>query len=153
MIRRYSDADCDAVIEIWFAASLVATPFLSRDFLTREREEIRNIWLSKAETWVFESNGDLIGFISLIGNEVGAIFVHPVAQRQGIGRALMDHAASKHDQLFLDVFEDNAVGRGFYDRYGFKFVHTRVHEPTGHIQIRLSYTPKDRKRSSMHPGT
>ena len=77
MIRTYAKADCEAIIEVWFAASLVATPFLSKEFLAEERENIRTIWLSKAETWVFEDNGNVVGFLSLIGNEVGAIFVDP----------------------------------------------------------------------------
>lgn len=141
MIRKYADADCEAIIEVWYAASLVATPFLSKEFLAEERENIRTIWLAKAETWVFEDKGEVVGFLSLIGNEVGAIFVHPDCQGKGIGRALMDHAASLHNELFLDVFEDNATGRGFYDRYGFKFEHKHVHEQSGHMQVRLSYRP------------
>ena len=135
MIRKYADADCEAIIDVWYAASLVATPFLSEDFLAGERENIR--------TWVFEDKGSVVGFLSLIGNEVGAIFVHPDCQGKGIGRALMDHAASLHNDLFLDVFEDNAIGRRFYDRYGFKFEHKHVHEQSGHMQVRLSYRPNE----------
>ena len=143
MIRKYKDSDCEAIIEVWAAASLVATPFLSDEFVAAERENIRTIWLPKAETWIFEADGIVAGFVSLIGNEVGAIFVHPDGQGRGIGRALMGHAASLRDELFLDVFADNAIGRRFYDRYGFQFEHKHVHEQTGHIQIRLSYRPKD----------
>jgi putative acetyltransferase len=141
LIRKYTEADCESIIDIWFAASLAATPFLSNEFLTEERENIRRIWLSKAETWVFEDNGILVGFLSLIGNEVGAIFVVPYSQGRGIGRALMDHAVSLRDGLFLDVFEDNAVGRRFYDLYGFRFEGKHVHEQSGHMQIRLSFKP------------
>ena len=143
MIRQYTEDDCEPIIDIWFAASLAATPFLSEDFLTEERENIRTIWLARAETWVYETEGEAVGFLSLIGNEVGAIFVHPDTQGRGIGKALMDHAASLHDDLFLDVFEDNAVGRRFYDRYGFKFEHKHLHEQSGQMQIRLSYRPDE----------
>ena len=55
MIRNYRDEDCEALIEIWSAASQVATPFLSDDFLAEERDNIRKIFLPKAETWVFET--------------------------------------------------------------------------------------------------
>lgn len=147
MIRQYTEDDCEPIIDIWFAASLAATPFLSEDFLTEERENIRTIWLARAETWVYETEGEVVGFLSLIGNEVGAIFVHPDTQGRGIGKALMDHAASLHDDLFLDVFEDNAVGRRFYDRYGFKFEYKHLHEQSGHMQIRLSYRPDENASS------
>ena len=85
----------------------------------------------------------MAGFIALIGNEVGAIFVHPKLQGRGIGRALMDHAAGLRDSLYLDVFKENAVGCRFYDRYGFRFEREHVHEQSGHSQIRLVYTPND----------
>lgn len=143
MIRKYRETDCEAIIETWFAASLVATPFLSNEFLTEERDNIRSIWLLKAETWVFEIDNNVTGFISLIGNEVGAIFVHPDYQGGGIGRALMDHAASLRDHLYLDVFEENAVGRRFYRQYGFQFERKHVHEQTGHMQIRMYYSPNE----------
>ncbi len=142
MIRRYRETDEEAIIEIWFATSRIATPFLSDAFLAEERDNIRTIWLPKAESWLFEATGAVAGFISLIDNEVGAIFVHPSYQGRGIGRALMDHAASLRDYLYLDVFEENAVGRCFYERYGFQFDRKHVHEQTGHMQIRLDYRPK-----------
>lgn len=150
LIRKYTEADCDAIIEVWFAASLVATPFLPHEFLAEERESIRTIWLSKAETWVFEDSGNVVGFLSLFGNEVGAIFVHPESQGHGIGRTLMDHAAGLRDDLLLDVFEDNAVGRRFYDRYGFKFEYKHVHEQSGHMQIRMSYRPNENTPSTRN---
>ena len=141
MIRKYADTDCDEVIEAWYAASMVATPFLSEEFISEERGNIRTKWLPMAETWVSEFDGKVAGFISLIGNEVGATFVHPDYQGRGIGRELMDHAASLRDQLFLDVFEENEIGRRFYDRYGFQFESKHVHDDTGFMQLRLSYNP------------
>ncbi len=137
-IRKYNDTDREAVIEIWYAASLVATPFLSDEFLTWEREQIREVWMPSAETWVFETEGSVVGFIALLDNEVGAIFVHPEAQGRGVGRALMDHAASTRDSLYLDVFKENAIGRRFYDRYGFKYQFEHVQEETGRTQMRLA---------------
>jgi len=138
VIREFADADTDAIVETWYAASKLATPFLDEEFLDGERDNIRDVWLKKAETWVYEDDGEVAGFISLIGNEVGGIFVRPAAQGKGIGRALMDHAAGIRDCLVLDVFEDNAIGRRFYDRYGFRLVRRHVHEETGHSLLRLT---------------
>ncbi len=137
MIRGYRDKDCAAVIELWYTASQVATPFLSEEFLAEEREEIRKVYLPSAETSVFETEGTVAGFIALLGNEVGAIVVHPEWQGRGVGRALMDHAVDLRSFLYLDVFKENAVGRRFYNRYGFQFEREHVHAQTGHIQMRL----------------
>ena len=141
IIRQYADSDCEAVVDVWYAASLVATPFLSREFLTEVRKNIRSIWLQKAETWVFEIDHKVLGFLSLIGNEVGGLFVHPDAQGRGVGTALVDKAADLRDELFLDVFEENMVGRRFYDSYGFGFEYKHVHEKTGQVQMRMRFRP------------
>ncbi len=140
MIRRYRDKDSEALIEIWYTASQVATPFPSEGFLAEEREAIRKSYLPRAETWVFETEGTVAGFITLLGYEVGAIFVHPKWQRHGVGRALIDHAIDLRSFLYLDVFKENAVGRRFYNRYGFQSEHEHVHAQTGHIQMRFYLT-------------
>ena len=151
MIRKYKPEDCEEVLEVWYAASQVAHPFVSEEFLADEREQIRKNHLPKAETWVFQHEDSVAGFIALMGNEVGAIFVKPELQGRGIGRALMDHAASSRDSLFLDVFKQNSIGRRFYDRYGFRFQREHVHEQTGHLQLRLVYTPKESVSEQRRP--
>ncbi len=92
MIRPYQESDVEDIIEVWYQASLVAHPFLSENFLAEEKRKIRHVYLPNAQTWVYEGQGKPVGFISLIDNEVGAIFVHPSMHRRGIGRALMDKA-------------------------------------------------------------
>ena len=151
MIRKYKPEDCEEVLEVWYAASQVAHPFVSEEFLADEREQIRKNHLPKAETWVSEHEEAVAGFIALMGNEVGAIFVKPELQGRGIGRALMDHAASSRDSLFLDVFKQNSIGRRFYDRYGFRFQREHVHEQTGYLQLRLVYTAKERVAEQSSP--
>ena len=140
MIRSYRDTDLGELLETWYSASLLAHPFLDEAFFERERNNIREIYLPKAETWVFEQEGVVVGFVALIGNEVGAIFVDPKYHGRGIGRALMDHARSIRDVLKLDVFKDNTVGREFYEKYGFQQIDEDVDEETGFTQLRLRLT-------------
>ena len=137
MIRPYTLADLDDVQDVWYAASLIAHPFLSEEFLATERDEIANQWLPIAETIVYEHHETVVGFLALVGNEVGAIFVHPEHQGVGIGRALMDQARASRPFLELDVFEANPIGRRFYEAYGFRQVDRLVHEETGQAQLRL----------------
>lgn len=137
MIRRYRDSDLDTVLEAWYAASLLAHPFLDEEFFRRERIAIRDVHLRVAETWVYQYDGGVVGFVALVGNEVGGLFVDPGHQGRGIGRALMDHARAIHGTLELDVFRDNSAGRAFYAKYGFRQVGEGVHEETGLNQLRL----------------
>lgn len=76
-------------------------------------------------------------FISLIGNEVGALFVDPQFHRAGIGRALVDQARGLRGALEVEVFERNQAGRAFYLTLGFEFMHQKVHDQTGFDIMRL----------------
>ena len=89
MIRKYNEPDLEDLLSAWEAASEVAHPFLTPEFLASERDNIPNLYLPNAETWVYEDGGRVVGFIALIGNEVGAIFVHPSHQKTGVGRGLL----------------------------------------------------------------
>ncbi len=137
MIRRYNADDLAELLDVWYDASQIAHPFLTRDFLDRERRNVTQEYLPIAETWVFEEEGRVVGFIALIGNEVGGIFVTPRRHGQGIGRALMDQARASRNHLDVEVFEANEIGRAFYHAYGFEVVRAGVHEETGEPVLRL----------------
>ncbi|QDS91812.1 putative N-acetyltransferase YjaB [Roseimaritima multifibrata] len=138
MIRKYEASDLNDLLETWAAASELAHPFLTQEFLASERENIPNVYLPIADTWVFESEGQVIGFIALIGNEIGAIFVHPSIQRTGVGTSLMEKAKALHEELEVEVFVSNTIGRGFYAKCGFTLMEEKLHEPTGQQVMRLN---------------
>ena len=137
MLRPYTVADLDEVLDVWHRASLIAHPFLSEEFLDAERRQISDQWLPVAETTVCDSGGRVVGFVSLVGNEVGGLFVDPDRQGQGIGRALMDHACGSRPFLELDVLEANHSGRRFYAAYGFVEMGRHADDDSGHPAIRL----------------
>lgn len=137
MIRKYQPADCEELLNVWERASALAHSFLSKAFLEQERQTIRGVYLPKADTWVWEADGHVRGFISLLGNEVGAIFVDPDLHRSGIGWALMEQARVLQGELEVEVFERNLVGRTFYAKIGFELMHRKVHDQTGFEIMRL----------------
>jgi putative acetyltransferase len=138
-IRRYQERDLEAVLLSWERASRLAHPFLSEDFLAQERANIPTIYLPNTETWVAEQNHTVVGFISLLENEVGALFVQPQYHGTGAGRALMNQAKTRYSVLYVEVFEANPLGRHFYEKAGFQRTHTYLHEPTHQIMLRLKY--------------
>jgi putative acetyltransferase len=137
MLRSYRHDDLEALLDVWYRASLIAHWFLSEEFLGVERRQIAEDWLPVSETTVAETDGRVVGFLSLVGNEVGGIFVDPEYQGRGIGRALMDHARRARPHLELVVFEDNLMGRRFYDAYGFLQVDRQIHAESGRYELRL----------------
>lgn len=139
MLRPYKCSDIDAVISVWRAASAVAHPFLSDAFIDQEEQNIRDIYVQHAETWVVELAGEVVGFISLIENEIGGLFLKPDVHGRGLGQAMVDLAFEQKGPLKLEVFEKNQIGRRFYDRYGFKFKDRRLHEASGEYVLHLLF--------------
>ena len=139
-IRQYADEDLAAVLSSWENASKIAHPFLTKEFTDQERLNIPNLYLPNADTWVVETGGTVVGFIAMLGNEVGAIFVEPEFQGKGLGRVLMDKAHELYGDLEVDVFQANSIGCKFYAKYGFKHMAESVHEATGNKLFRLKFT-------------
>jgi len=139
VIRKYDATDLSELLDVWYGAARIAHPFWTAELFEQERRDITREFLPVAETWVFEKDGRVVGFIALLGNEVGGIFVAPTQQGQGIGRALMDHVRKSRDHLVLEVFQDNKIGKAFYDAYGFATVGERLDEATGLRLLRLRF--------------
>jgi len=139
-IRPYLDKDLEELLLAWENSSKIAHPFLKSDFLVQERKNIPELYLPNADTWVTDVDNQVVGFIALIGNEVGAIFLQPEHQGKKMGKLMMDKAQELHGDLEVEVFEKNLIGRNFYSQYGFKQIEEKVHEQTGERVLRLKFT-------------
>lgn len=143
-IRQYMPSDLNAVLDSWEVATRLAHNFMTDEFIVQERKNVADIYIPNTDTWVLEIDGEVQGFIALIGNEVGAIFLQPDFHGQGFGKALMDKAQELHGVLEVEVFKENSIGRKFYSRYGFEKLEVNLHEPTGQQVFRLKFTANDR---------
>lgn len=77
MIRKYRTEDTDALVLIWQNANALAHSFLADDFVAQVAQDMRNIYLPNAETWVLEENETPLGFIALVDDEIGGLFLEP----------------------------------------------------------------------------
>jgi putative acetyltransferase len=136
-IRPYQPADQAALLEVWYRSATVAHHFLRAEHFEQERQDIASQYLPVAETWVYEHQGQVVGFISLLGQTVGGFFVHPSMQGKGVGWALMDHALQLKGALDVEVFARNEIGRRFYNRYGFVETGRSTHTDTNETLIRM----------------
>jgi putative acetyltransferase len=145
MIRRYRDDDLEDVLRAWERATALGHPFLPTDFMVDERGRVTEIYLPAAETWVWEAEGRVVGFISLLGDEIGGLFVDPAVGRGGIGRSLVEFAGSTRDALEVRVFAANRVGRAFYEKCGFTLIGSGIHSETAQPELRLRLAPTRRE--------
>ncbi|WMT89878.1 GNAT family N-acetyltransferase [Pelagibacterium sp. H642] len=130
-IRAYQAADLEALSAIWFEASMLAHPFIGEARLREQRVLIETVYLPKAENWVACTDDRPAGFISLLDNFIGGLFVSPNRQGLGIGRALVAHAKALKGELELEVYLDNPQACAFYHALGFEEVSRRTHDDQG----------------------
>lgn len=78
----------------------------------------------KAEFWLAEDEaGELLGYIAFRPDFIEHLFIHPNAQNQGVGLALLDKAKTEAAvELSLWTFQQNLKARRFYERHGFEVV-------------------------------
>jgi putative acetyltransferase len=132
VIRPFEAAtDTEKLSGIWLDASLMAHPFIGERRLIEQRQLIEEKYLPNAETWVACRMGEPVGFISLLDTFIGAIFVAPGQQGQGIGRKLIAHAMVRKGELSLEVYTRNQQAVRFYTALGFREVSRRSTDDEG----------------------
>ena len=120
-IRRANPTDRDVLVDIWLRSVRATHTFLSekdiqsllpaaRDYLTSDEPEL---WVLCADS------GAIMGFMGMSGSNMESLFLAPEFHRRGAGRRLVRHAQALHGELTVDVNEQNAAARGFYEACGF----------------------------------
>lgn len=131
-IRAYeASTDLETLSTIWFEASVLAHPFIGEERLREQRLLIETKYLPDAETWVACRAGVPVGFVSLLDNFIGGLFVAPGQQGHGIGRALVAHALQQKGELLLEVYTSNAQALRFYESLGFEEQSRRARDDEG----------------------
>ncbi len=141
-IRAYQAAtDLEPLSIIWLDASLLAHAFIGENRLLEQRTLIETEYLPNAETWVACRSGEPAGFISLMDNFIGGLFVAPHHHGQEIGRMLVAHALELKGELLLEVYTDNRRALSFYKTLGFKELSRRATDDEGmpfeNVRMRL----------------
>ncbi|KSV70856.1 hypothetical protein N185_24675 [Sinorhizobium sp. GW3] len=131
MIRAYRAADLEELSAIWFEASITAHAFVGEARLREQRLLIETVYLPNAETWVAIRDGEPAGFVSLLDDFIGGLFVSPRHQGAGIGRLLVSHALQLKGQLRLEVYTANSQAYAFYENLGFEEQSRRSEDDEG----------------------
>lgn len=139
MIRTYRETDLEEMVRIWYDASVIAHPFMLASFWASHKSVMKEKYLPLAENYVFEQEGKVMGFISLVGEKVCALFITPEAQERGTGKALLEYAKVLKGRLSLKVYRDNRRAIIFYEKSGFKAVGKEIDDHTGCVQVLMEW--------------
>lgn len=137
MIRRFHQSDIETILNIWLTASIKAHNFMPAEYWQSKVNDMREIYLPASESYVYEENGDVVGFISIYQDNLAALFVSPLKQGNGIGSKLIEYIKSKYQVLNLSVYKENRASIAFYKKHGFTHVCEQIDEHTGHPEIAM----------------
>lgn len=141
--------DIGAAGQIWLEASLKAHDFVPAEFWHDDHKVMVNEMIPGSHAYVHETDGVIDGFVMLgsgtRANFMGALFVVPDAQGQGIGTQLLDHMKAMYESLKTSVYQQNSRTFAFYQSRGFRVTGESVCELTGCAEYQLEWTASAEK--------
>lgn len=134
MIREWRhNEDTAPLLTLWMESTIYAHPFIDVSYWQESEPLVRDVYLPGARTWVWEEEGAVKGFVSVMdGRYVGALFVAPAFERCGIGSALLNHVKQRFSSLSLEVYQKNTRAVNFYHALGFRIEDSAWQEETRH---------------------
>ena len=133
MIRNIENKDIDKIMDIWLRSTIKAHDFIPKEYWENNYNTVKNVYIPMAETFVYEDEECIKGFISIINNEfIGALFVDIDFQNSGIGKKLINYSINKYKNLRLAVYKENKKSVEFYINRGFKIIKEEINEDSGH---------------------
>jgi putative acetyltransferase len=142
-LRRYSEADEGAAIELWRRSWQLAYPAL--DFAARVdwwRERWRNELVPSTAITIAEHDGALLGFVTVDPRTgyLDQIVVAPETWGTPLAAALVDEAKRiAPGKLELLVNQDNARAIRFYEKNGFVITGADINPRSGAPLHRMSW--------------
>jgi len=123
-LRPYEPSDEAALTRMWHETRVHAYPYLpteqaytAEDIASYFREAIA----PKCDLWLAESDAKIAGFLALEGSYLDLFYVHPSAQRAGVGEALLAKAKQLSPQgIELHTHQQNVSACVFYEKHGFR---------------------------------
>ncbi|WP_051280774.1 N-acetyltransferase [Anaerovorax odorimutans] len=145
MIINLLKEQTDTIMDIWLTSTIKAHYFIPEKYWKSNYETVKNEYIPNSKTYVFEdADGIIKGFISIIPNSIsnepndsscksgmiGALFVSPEYQGNGVGGELLNFCKKNYDYLSLKVYSENKRAVDFYENYGFIIKSEQTDEET-----------------------
>lgn len=134
--------DLPRLAEVWEASVRATHDFITEADLDVFRPLVRAALPELTIFCVRAEDGEAVGFMSVSGENVDMLFVHPAYFGIGVGRRLMAYAVRALGITTVDVNEQNEQALGFYLRLGFEVERRSERDGTGkpypllHLRLR-----------------
>lgn len=140
MIRKATSSDIKKIMQIWLDTNIKAHNFIDSSFWQKHFDDVRDVYLAQAETFVYEDKHQIKGFISVVlDNFIGALFVEENNQNKGIGSKLLDYVRQNKHSLTLKVYSQNKKALNFYQKNDFKIVAEKQNSENGMPELILGW--------------
>lgn len=134
MIRAFNNKEIEEIMKIWLDSNIEAHDFINESYWTKNYNSVKSKILM-AEVYVYETNGDIYGFVGLINNYIAGVFVKKDMRRKGIGKQLIDFLKENHNELYLEVYRKNEEAIKFYLREGFRIIESSIDNETNEEEL------------------
>jgi len=122
-LRRATDADSDAIAELFFASFRLLTFLPMLHTSEGYRWFVANVMLEECAVTVAEDDTGIVSFLALHGEEVRQFYTRPDCIGRGAGTQLIEAAKSSGvAALELWCFQANTRARRFYEARGFRAI-------------------------------
>lgn len=133
---RPRPGETETLIRVWEAAVRSTHAFLTEAGIAFYREVVREA-LPQIDLHVRrDAQGQPVAFLTTADERIEMLFVHSAAQGKGLGWELVQWARQQKGAWWVDVNEQNEVGRRFYAHLGFRGDgaerHGRLRAPVSH---------------------
>lgn len=95
---------------------------------------MKRVYLPASETFVYQHETDVLGFISMVDNHIAVIFVKPEEQGRGIGKQLIEFVKNKYPLLTLGGILKKCEVDKFFKKQGFVITGEKVEENAGEME-------------------
>ena len=110
----------ERMLEIFEASVRATHDFYTEEDIERHLSMVRNSLSCPCHYFCIDKeNGNIVGFVSLIGRYIDMLYVHPDYFSMGYGRELLDIALNEFRADTLCVLEQNTRALEMYKRRGF----------------------------------
>ncbi|MGM0258469.1 GNAT family N-acetyltransferase [Enterococcus sp. AZ102] len=139
MVTKMNPDQLERVLTIWLATNQTAHDFIDPTYWKQQLPTVREA-MKTAEIYVYQQQGEIVGFIGLVDGDIAGLFVSSSVQRQGIGHTLLAKAKTIAPSLSLAVYAKNQQAFRFYSKEGFVVIGKSQDAATGEYEYQMKWT-------------